>query len=122
MDKDGCGSSGVWNICSDISLVDVVLSVYYWDYLQVVLCNRGQFYYAGMDWYLDQIENLQSSSRPSQMVLQRFWIYIASIHVELDAMDQELPQDISQIASQCSLKYEVGDIHDEFLMSTMWDI
>ena len=37
MDKDGCGSSGVWCIHSDISLYGVVLSVYYWDYLQVVL-------------------------------------------------------------------------------------
>ena len=40
MDEDGFGSSGVWNICSYISLYDVVLSVYYWDYLQVGLCNR----------------------------------------------------------------------------------
>ena len=38
MDEDGCGSSVVWNICLDISLEDVVLSVYYWDYLQVRLC------------------------------------------------------------------------------------
>ena len=29
MDKDGCGSSGVWNIRSEFSLDDVVLSVYY---------------------------------------------------------------------------------------------
>ena len=48
------------------------------------------------------------------MVLQRFFISMASIHVELDAMDQELIQGISQEASQCSLKYEVGDILDEF--------
>ena len=41
MDEDGCGSSGVWNICSEISLDDVVISVYYWDYLQVVLCDRA---------------------------------------------------------------------------------
>ena len=34
MDEDGRGASGVWNICSDISLDDVVISVYYWDYLQ----------------------------------------------------------------------------------------
>ena len=40
MDKDGCSSSVVWNILSDISLDNVVLSIYYWDYLQVVLCNR----------------------------------------------------------------------------------
>ena len=47
---------------------------------------------------------------------------MASIHVELDYMDQELLQSISKEASKCSLKYEVGDILDDFLMSTMWDI
>ena len=31
-------------------------------------------------------------------------------------------QGISQEAGQSSLKYEVRDIFDEFLMSTMWDI
>ena len=55
------------------------------------------------------------------MVLQRFLIYMASIHFELDAMDQELLQGISQEAIQFSLKYEVGDIVDELLMSTMPD-
>ena len=58
MDEDGCGSSGVWNIHSDISLDNVVLSVYNWDYLQVVLCNRSNCCSADMDWSLDQIENL----------------------------------------------------------------
>ena len=58
MDEDGCGSSGVWNIRSDVSLDDVVLSVYYWDYLQVGLCNRAKCCSANMDWSLDQIENL----------------------------------------------------------------
>ena len=58
MDVDGCGSSGVWNIHSDISLDDVVFPVYYWDYLQVGLCNREQCCSAGMDWHLDQIEHL----------------------------------------------------------------
>ena len=58
MDEDGCGSSGVWNICSDISLEDVVLSVSHLDYLQVGLCNQVQCFSAGMDWSLDQIENL----------------------------------------------------------------
>ena len=42
MDEYGCGASVVLNIRSDISLDDVVLSVYYWDYLQVVLCNRAK--------------------------------------------------------------------------------
>ena len=58
MDKDGCGSSGVWKIFSDISLDDVVLSVYNWDYLQVGLCYRAKCCSADMDWSLDQIENL----------------------------------------------------------------
>ena len=56
------------------------------------------------------------------MVLQRFWVSMASIHVELDAMDQELIQCISQEVGQCSLKYEVGEILDDFLISTMWYI
>ena len=58
MDEDVCVASGVWNIRSDISLVYVVLSVYYWDYLQVVLCNQAKFCSTGMNWSLDQIENL----------------------------------------------------------------
>ena len=58
MDKDGCGSSGVWNIHSDISLDDLVLSVYYLDYLQVGLCAMAYYCSSGMDWSLDQIENL----------------------------------------------------------------
>ena len=89
MDEDECGSSEVWNIHSDTSLDDVVLSVYNWGYLQAGLCNWVKCCSTGMYWSLDQIDNLLSSSRPSQMVLQRFWISMASIHVELDAMDQE---------------------------------
>ena len=58
MDEDGCGSSGVWNILSDILLDDVVLSVYYSDYFQVGLYNRVKCCSADMDWSLDQIENL----------------------------------------------------------------
>ena len=69
MDEDEHGASGVWNIRSDISIEDVVLSVYYWDCLQVGLCNRAKCCSAGMDWSLDQIENIYSSSRPNQMVL-----------------------------------------------------
>ena len=69
MGEDGCASSVVWNIHSDISLDNVVLSVYNLDYLQVGLCNRAKCCSADMDWSLDQIENLYSSSRPSQMVL-----------------------------------------------------
>ena len=37
-------------------------------------------------------------------------------------MVQEWPQGISQESSQCYLKYEVGDILDEFWISAMWDI
>ena len=58
MDEDGCGSNGVWKIRSDISLDDVVLSVYYWDYLQVGLCNWVKCCSADMNCSLDQIENL----------------------------------------------------------------
>ena len=58
MDKDGCGSSGVWNILSDISLDDVVLSVLNWDYLQVGLCNQAKCCSTDMDCSSDQIENI----------------------------------------------------------------
>ena len=58
MDEDGCGYSGVWNICSDNSHDDVVLSVSNWDYLQVGLCNWVKCCSADMNCSLDQIENL----------------------------------------------------------------
>ena len=58
MDEGGCGSSGLCNIRSDNSLDNVVLSVYYWDYLQVGLCNREKCCSADMGWSLDQIKNL----------------------------------------------------------------
>ena len=58
MDEDGYSSSGVWNILSENSLDYVVLSVYNWDYLQVGLCNWEKCFSAGMDWSLDQMENL----------------------------------------------------------------
>ena len=48
------------------------------------------------------------------MVLSRFRISMESIHSDLDAMDQELIQCISQEAGRSSIKYEVGDILDEF--------
>ena len=44
------------------------------------------------------------------------------IHADLDAMDQERTKVISQEAGQCSLKYEVYDTLDEFLISAMCDI
>ena len=114
MNEYGCGSSGVWKILSDIPLYDVVLSVYFWDFLQVELCAVVYYCSTGVDWSLDQIEDLQSVPRTSQMVLSRFWMSMAIIHDNLDIMVQEWPQGISQESSQCYLKYEVGDILDEF--------
>ena len=58
MDEDGYGSSGVWNIWSDISLDDVVISVYYWDYLQVGLFAVSDYFSTGVNCYLDQFEDL----------------------------------------------------------------
>ena len=49
MDEYGFGSSGVWNIRFDILLDDVVLSVYYWDYLQMVLCVVAYYCSDGLD-------------------------------------------------------------------------
>ena len=37
MDEDVCGSGIIWKILRDVPLNDVVLSVQYWDYHQVVL-------------------------------------------------------------------------------------
>ena len=36
MDKYECGSIRLWNICSEILLEYVVLSVYYWDHLHII--------------------------------------------------------------------------------------
>ena len=58
MDKDGCGSCGVWNTFSYISLDDMFLSVYYWDYLQVGLCAVVYYCSAGLGWSLEKIDNL----------------------------------------------------------------
>ena len=58
MDEDGYVSSGVWKIRSDISIADVVFSVYYLYYLQVGSYDLEQCCSAGMDWSLDQIDNL----------------------------------------------------------------
>ena len=56
MDEDGCGSSGVWNILPDVSIDDVVLSVYNWDYFQVGLCDVLVCCYDGVDLSFDQID------------------------------------------------------------------
>ena len=58
MEKDGCGSSVVWNFCLDISLENVVLSVYYWYYLQVGLCDVTYYVSADVYYSLDQINDL----------------------------------------------------------------
>ena len=43
MDEDGCDSSGVWNILSDISLDGVIISAYYWDNIQLGLCDVAYY-------------------------------------------------------------------------------
>ena len=48
MDEDRCGSSRVCNIHSDVSLDDVVLSVYYSDNLQLGLCDVAYYFSAGL--------------------------------------------------------------------------
>ena len=69
MDKDVCGSRGVYNILPDISLDNMFLSVYNWYYLQVVLSYVEDCCSAGLDWYLDQTEDLSGASRPIQVIL-----------------------------------------------------
>ena len=46
------------------------------------------YFSASLDWSLEQIDHLYSASRPSQMVLLRFWISMTSINAALDDMDQ----------------------------------
>ena len=62
----------------------MVLSVNYWHYFQVILLVVEDFCYAGMDWYLDQIEDINSVSRPSQMFLSIICIYMAIFHDYMD--------------------------------------
>ena len=58
MEEDGCGSSGVLNIHSDIPLRYVVLSLHYWDYLQVVSFDLDYYSSDGVDWSLEKVEDL----------------------------------------------------------------
>ena len=58
MDKDVYVFSVVRNIFSDVSLDTVFLSFYYMDYLQVLLFAVVYYFSAGVDWSLDQIEDL----------------------------------------------------------------
>ena len=78
MGEDGYGYSGVWNICSSNSLVDVVILVYYWDYLQLVSCALLYYLSAGVDWYLEQIEDLKSAQQTQSDVL----VKVLDIYIE----------------------------------------
>ena len=52
------------------------------------LCAVADYCSAGVDWTLDQIYYLSSASRPSHVVLSRFWISMAIINDELDDIFQ----------------------------------
>ena len=54
----GCGSGGVRNISPYVSLENVVISVYYWDCLQVGLYDIAYYCPSGMDSSLEKVENL----------------------------------------------------------------
>ena len=69
----------------------------------------------GVDWSLDQIEDLCIAYRPIQMFLSMIWISVVGVHNNMDANVQEIAKYFSQEAIQCSLKYEVGYILDSFL-------
>ena len=62
------------------------LSVYYRDYLQLVLCVVAYYCAAGLNWSLDQIEDIYSAYKPSHMLFLGFGISMISIHDELDDM------------------------------------
>ena len=55
MNKYGCVTGRVWDIFINVSLGDVVLSVYHWDCLQVVSWDMLYCWYAGVDLSLGQI-------------------------------------------------------------------
>ena len=48
MDDHGYGSSRIWNISPGVTLYDVVISGYYWDFLQAVLYTVPDFWYVCM--------------------------------------------------------------------------
>ena len=56
------------------------------------------------------------------MVLLSFWVSMEIMHDELYGIVRKWLLDISHEEIQCSLKYEIGDILDEFWMSAMWYI
>ena len=58
MDEDWYGSGGVLNISPEFTFGDVVISVYQCGYLQVELCDVDDCFSVGVEWNLDQIEDL----------------------------------------------------------------
>ena len=50
MDEGGCGSSGVYLIFPETALENMVLSVSYWGYLQLGLCDVVNYCSNGVYW------------------------------------------------------------------------
>ena len=44
------------------------------------LCDVADFCSDGVDWYLDQIEDIYGASIPSKVVLYKIWIFMEIIH------------------------------------------
>ena len=96
MDEYGCDSGIVWNILPDILLGDVVLSVYYWYYFQVVIFDMYSYWCSFFHWSLDQIKNLLVVYRPSQVVIPSGWFCVYIIRDNLDGIVPEISPVISK--------------------------
>ena len=58
MDKEGFGFGIVWNIFGYVSLGNVVISIYHWDFLQVVLCAVQYCSSSSVYLSFDQVKDL----------------------------------------------------------------
>ena len=54
----GCGSGGVRNISPYVTLENVVISVYYWDYLQMGIYAVIYCFSSIVDWHFEPINDL----------------------------------------------------------------
>ena len=44
------------------------------------------YFYDGVDWYLEEIKDIQSASRTIQTSLLAIWISVASVNNNMDAI------------------------------------
>ena len=73
MDEEVCDSGTLWNIPAKVPLDNVVLSVYYWDWFQLLICSMVDCCSYDAGWCFDQIKYLPVASIPIQVVALRLW-------------------------------------------------